>query len=353
MKVVSLCCHDISTISTAILDIVVYSSDYFVLWFNLNEAPYFEFYFFLQKGYFILVIFHGAGHFTKWEPPVFQNMRKSRLLRPDRMRVLLVNQTLGFMSKNPITSHIQNPRILLTSKCSELGLRLVKQIPPIVAKSNIVWPYGCLRTSRYNGRYNKITSVTTSFMLRFLCYVKAINNSCVYTFLLVVLKQDSYVQWYLSEVGVDNPWMYDNYFPTWVRADSWLIGIWTGYYIANMGKKKLQLKQWQVVVGWTVAVVFGLMVQFYQYHTPATGTGNIMYEMVHRTIWALCLAWITIACYFGYGGIVNDFLSHPSWQPFSRLTYTMYLVAQEFTYSYVNASRTLFYFTNINKIIGN
>lgn len=49
-------------------------------------------------------------------------------------------------------------------------------------------------------------------------------------------------------------------------------------------------------------------------------------------------------------GIVNDFLSHPSWQPLSRLTYTMYLVAIPVQIFMVYNIKELPIITHIDKV---
>lgn len=54
--------------------------------------------------------------------------------------------------------------------------------------------------------------------------------------------------------------------------------------------------------------------------------GSAFYESISRVSWAAALAWLVFACNNGLGGPVNWFLSLSAWQPFSRLSYTIYLV---------------------------
>lgn len=49
-------------------------------------------------------------------------------------------------------------------------------------------------------------------------------------------------------------------------------------------------------------------------------------------------------------GMVNGFLSHPSWQPLSRLTYTIYLLSVQMQYAVYCSTRTGYYFTHLNKV---
>lgn len=47
---------------------------------------------------------------------------------------------------------------------------------------------------------------------------------------------------------------------------------------------------------------------------------------------------------------MNDFLSHPVWQPFSRLTYTTYLVALPLQYLIIDNLKHPYYFTQLNTV---
>ncbi|CAL4148593.1 unnamed protein product, partial [Meganyctiphanes norvegica] len=277
-----------------------------------------------------------------------------RLTPPLCMAVWYFSTLNRFTIRGPIPFSYSPKPTDLADYCRNFGWKDIAYVSNIAFRNNQSIPEGCMGQCWYTSVDTQLY-VLAPLLLLPLYYYKTIGRAWLYVVTLAAIAMRGFITWNQrnTEVGVDNPWMYDIYFPTWVRADSWLIGIWTGYFIAKMGKNKLQLIQWQVVVGWTVAVTFGLMVMFGRYHAPnpAVGAGHIMYEMVHRTVWASCLGWVTIACHYGYGGIVNEFLSQPSWQPFSRLTYPMYLVAMQFQYAYVMHSRTLFYFTHINKVM--
>ncbi|KHJ77108.1 hypothetical protein OESDEN_23272 [Oesophagostomum dentatum] len=51
-----------------------------------------------------------------------------------------------------------------------------------------------------------------------------------------------------------------------------------------------------------------------------------LYSTFARQLWAFALAWIVIACYYGYGGVINTVMSWPFWIPLARLSYSTYLV---------------------------
>lgn len=65
------------------------------------------------------------------------------------------------------------------------------------------------------------------------------------------------------------------------------------------------------------------LVQFDATYSPYTYG---MYDILSRVFWAVAICYVVFACHHGYGGLINWFLSHPLWQPLSRLSYSIYLV---------------------------
>lgn len=51
-----------------------------------------------------------------------------------------------------------------------------------------------------------------------------------------------------------------------------------------------------------------------------------LYGAGSRTLWAVGLSWIVLACLTGHGGFVNSILSWKGFVPFSRLTYSAYII---------------------------
>ncbi|XP_047496228.1 nose resistant to fluoxetine protein 6-like [Penaeus chinensis] len=148
------------------------------------------------------------------------------------------------------------------------------------------------------------------------------------------------------------------YVAPWCRASPYIVGIWMGYFIYKQGSEKLSLKKWQLVAGWTCAVFASLGVLFggWSYNKPFTAmkydpVTQVLYGSLHRAVWAAALAWVVFTCHYGYGGLVNDFLSYPLWQPLSRITYAMYLTAICVQLVVAASARTPFYFSHVNKII--
>lgn len=51
-----------------------------------------------------------------------------------------------------------------------------------------------------------------------------------------------------------------------------------------------------------------------------------LYDALSRITWSIALCYIIFACVHNSNSLVNRFLSHPSWQPISRLSFSIYLI---------------------------
>lgn len=72
-----------------------------------------------------------------------------------------------------------------------------------------------------------------------------------------------------------------------------------------------------------------------------------LYDGLSRVCWSIALCYIIFACVHNAGGPVNRFLSHPLWQPLSRLSYSMYLVHLPVTIAMAATMKTPIYFTHL------
>ncbi|KAK8371735.1 hypothetical protein O3P69_016250 [Scylla paramamosain] len=157
----------------------------------------------------------------------------------------------------------------------------------------------------------------------------------------------------------NNEYMLKIYPMPWTRASPWLVGVWLGYIIYRQGNNRYKMNALTVTVGWTVAAITGLLVVFgmYSYNRvvvpmPYEVMTQVVYGGGHRLAWGAALAWMVFACHNGYGGLVDGFLSHPVWQPVSRLTYTTYLLVLPLqSIILCNTSKGgAYYFTHLNTI---
>ncbi|XP_078656657.1 nose resistant to fluoxetine protein 6-like [Branchiostoma floridae x Branchiostoma belcheri] len=91
------------------------------------------------------------------------------------------------------------------------------------------------------------------------------------------------------------------------------------------------MRMLMVRIGWIVAASCAVAVLYstyglFQGTAFKTESEHVLYLTVHRTVWAMALGWVVVACYHGYGGVVDIILSWDAWVPLSRLTYCAYLV---------------------------
>ncbi|XP_042912581.1 O-acyltransferase like protein-like [Parasteatoda tepidariorum] len=66
---------------------------------------------------------------------------------------------------------------------------------------------------------------------------------------------------------------------------------------------------------------------------------STLYGSTHRLAWGLCLAFITLSCTWGQGGIINSILSWEGFVPFARLSYMVYLIHHGLMYIYTGSIR--------------
>ncbi|KAG0723800.1 Nose resistant to fluoxetine protein 6 [Chionoecetes opilio] len=128
----------------------------------------------------------------------------------------------------------------------------------------------------------------------------------------------AYHLWPASLMVIDPPasleYNYKVYLMPWCRAGPYLAGVWAGYLL-HYGRKHpsiTHLKLWQQVLGWAAAVGVALAVLFgiarYNYvgtpsQVPQMSLAEaVMYGGAHRAAWGAAVAWVIVACSWGYGG---------------------------------------------------
>ncbi|XP_045603365.1 nose resistant to fluoxetine protein 6 [Procambarus clarkii] len=151
----------------------------------------------------------------------------------------------------------------------------------------------------------------------------------------------------------------DTYMTPWCRANSYMVGVWAGWLIYTVRGRTIKLKLWQTVLGWAAATTVASLVLYgmARYDTwgddqvPLPRAPSIIYAGFSRGAWCLALLWLVFACHTGNGGLINSFLSHPSWQPLSRLTYTLYLTAVPLQSLFPGQVYLPFYINHLNMIV--
>ncbi|XP_055842820.1 nose resistant to fluoxetine protein 6-like [Episyrphus balteatus] len=131
--------------------------------------------------------------------------------------------------------------------------------------------------------------------------------------------------------GYTNLRSFKTYIPMHTRCSPWLVGFGLGYFMHLNRQRTFHLSRIFQILAWLASAFVMMACVFGPYFTMSTrGNGTVfeaaMFEGWKRVAWAIALSWITFACHFGFGGVVNGILSHPFLQPLARLTYSLYLI---------------------------
>uniref|UniRef100_A0A1I7SXM4 NRF domain-containing protein n=1 Tax=Caenorhabditis tropicalis TaxID=1561998 RepID=A0A1I7SXM4_9PELO len=137
------------------------------------------------------------------------------------------------------------------------------------------------------------------------------------------------------------------YSKPWIRCPPYLVGLLTGYLLATYGNRKIRLNWALSIAGWLIAfgIAAGCLFATYDYDKGAhwsTFTRATFYNF-HRLGWGIFICWVVGANHMGWGGPINNFMSHPIWQPFGRLSYCAYIVHWMVLFYYLNVGGTVHY----------
>ncbi|XP_031618020.1 nose resistant to fluoxetine protein 6-like [Contarinia nasturtii] len=115
------------------------------------------------------------------------------------------------------------------------------------------------------------------------------------------------------------------YTPTYTRIGAYFIGVYAGWFLSAKDRK-LNIKKKFVVLGWVVGPLLLILMIFGPTKKELSPLGAVLYTGLGKTAWSLGIAWFIIACATGRGGIINRILSAKCLLPYSRMTYTAYLI---------------------------
>ncbi|XP_008549691.1 O-acyltransferase like protein-like isoform X1 [Microplitis demolitor] len=118
------------------------------------------------------------------------------------------------------------------------------------------------------------------------------------------------------------------YIVTYTRAGPWLLGILLGYYLSS---NRNFLPRSIIKLGWCLAIVaFAYSFFTYRIYQSENYEWNIYWETfnagIARHVWAFGVCWIIYVSTMGHGGVLSKFLSLPIYLPFSRISYSVYLI---------------------------
>nr|XP_023684478.1 O-acyltransferase like protein-like [Paramormyrops kingsleyae] len=149
---------------------------------------------------------------------------------------------------------------------------------------------------------------------------------------------------------------YETYFQyyynkPYTRYGPYLVGILVGIFMKTKQCNLLNHK-WKVAVGWAsclsiMALLVGLAYALRGVPSHPS-VPHSLYQGLHRTLWAMSVAWIILACEEGYGGLVNRILSLNMWIPLSNISFACYLIHPVLIILYNGKQETAIHYTDLN-----
>uniref|UniRef100_A0A3B3RXH4 O-acyltransferase like n=1 Tax=Paramormyrops kingsleyae TaxID=1676925 RepID=A0A3B3RXH4_9TELE len=161
--------------------------------------------------------------------------------------------------------------------------------------------------------------------------------------------------WYLSidfQFFISTPLLifiyrldYETYFQyyynkPYTRYGPYLVGILVGIF---MKTKQLGWASCLSIMALLVGLAYALR------GVPShPSVPHSLYQGLHRTLWAMSVAWIILACEEGYGGLVNRILSLNMWIPLSNISFACYLIHPVLIILYNGKQETAIHYTDLN-----
>uniref|UniRef100_A0A0K0DXQ4 NRF domain-containing protein n=1 Tax=Strongyloides stercoralis TaxID=6248 RepID=A0A0K0DXQ4_STRER len=146
-------------------------------------------------------------------------------------------------------------------------------------------------------------------------------------------------------------WMYTMliYNAPWIRCQVYVFGILVGYLLQM--KKTLKINKYIVIILWivTLASLAGIVIPIAKWSGGEymNLSGRAFYSAFSKIVWSLGLSWIIISCYYGYGGIINKFMSMKIWIPLGKLSFCAYLIHYMVILYFYGMDQGPFFFTNV------
>lgn len=119
------------------------------------------------------------------------------------------------------------------------------------------------------------------------------------------------------------------YFKPWSRSGPYAIGAFLGFFMLRYKKPRIPVIA--AIFGWILAFGTGFTIVYIKWIEVGENTVNwskqvaLMYYVLYRPVWGLCICWVIWACHSGYDGIINQILSCPLFVPLSKISFGIYL----------------------------
>lgn len=103
---------------------------------------------------------------------------------------------------------------------------------------------------------------------------------------------------------------------------------------------------------WAVMVALMAFLIVYQNDVDFNRTTikAVIFYPLQKTLWAVCLCWISYACLTGNATFLNWFLSTPFFQVLAKITYSTYLLHVTLIFMHLGYMRTRTYFSDYEAV---
>lgn len=113
--------------------------------------------------------------------------------------------------------------------------------------------------------------------------------------------------------------------------------------------KTFSMTMWVLSISMLLAVVLGYFpFQQADRYLKIPKAINATYNALYRSCWAIAIAWIIFRTHNGSGGIIRWFLCLPFFQPFARMSLSIYLTHRVYQILSVASIRQPIYLSPLN-----
>ncbi|CAD5126504.1 DgyrCDS14615 [Dimorphilus gyrociliatus] len=174
--------------------------------------------------------------------------------------------------------------------------------------------------------------IVTAFGL----FLYIISPLCTIVFFLLMVICHVVMQGVLLNKYIEPDGTMDNfnfitylYIKPWTRAGTYALGGLLAFLMQK--RQKIKLPTLIVLVMWLIVVASGYLILHGKGFDeaeikPWTKASRLLYEILHRPAWGICICWVIWSCHSNYGSIINSFLSFRYFFIISKLSYGVYLL---------------------------